>query len=694
MDASSYLLKQGWRGEGHSLDHTNRGIKKPLLVSKKVDVLGVGLNKHASVSDQWWLRAFDQGLKSLGTGQESALAQVQKHGVHRGGLYAGFVRGERLEGSIGNTPTSTQGTSTPVEAEERTSGNTGIDVPPAHKLKRTVGKHEDQNSHDAMMHLLQNPEDAPASMPKVLDRKRKRAERPLEKRTRRKMQRDEKAKANALMSKRATKEDGTWDQAAEDERRRERLINKRASEAVLAAQKFGYIEAGPNEIRKGQVAVDTEGNTVPQGEPSAELKQIFASVDFTTLFKKSTGASSAKGDKLAREKMKRQLKAAAKAYYMGVEPPNEQSEQEANAEREEKRAQKAKSREEAARKEAHRMARREMRQEQKKEKRKQKKAEKEAIDRILAVRLGSPAKSAETGQQNGTSTAGFENGVDEIKFGMNSKGGLRKVPGVGVIERYLTKAEKKAKMIAATAIREGCTEEEVQRKVAVKIAEKEDAEKEKVDKYRAMKHGMSLEEYRGALARGEVNIPKIERGNISPDKLADYRKRADEKGVSLEQYIKRREEKKAEKAAENLGNPYQQDLYDQENLLVTAGSGSEHSTHAPDGMNDIAMPNADQSLGFVIDTVGDDGDAGLPVTSSSQQQPARPLAIIDTAGNDEYEGQHNLLVPLDPRIWEGKKVSELPRHVRKARKEWMAMRRTERKKAKLEAKAALSKTPA
>lgn len=103
MDASNYLKRHGWKGSGHSLDHTGRGLKKPLLVSKKVDVLGVGLNKHAAVSDQWWLRAFDQGLKTFGTGQESALAQAQKHGVNRGGLYGRFVKGEGVPGTLGQT---------------------------------------------------------------------------------------------------------------------------------------------------------------------------------------------------------------------------------------------------------------------------------------------------------------------------------------------------------------------------------------------------------------------------------------------------------------------------------------------------------------------------------------------------------------------------------------------------------------
>lgn len=109
MNASQYLKKHGWQGTGHSLDGNGRGLKKPLLVSKKVDVLGVGLNKHAAVSDQWWLRAYDQGLQTLGTGQESALAQAQKHGVNRGGLYGRFVKGEGVPGTLGQTllPSST-----------------------------------------------------------------------------------------------------------------------------------------------------------------------------------------------------------------------------------------------------------------------------------------------------------------------------------------------------------------------------------------------------------------------------------------------------------------------------------------------------------------------------------------------------------------------------------------------------------
>ncbi|KAF2767031.1 hypothetical protein EJ03DRAFT_329582 [Teratosphaeria nubilosa] len=113
MDASSYLKRHGWRGDGHSLDHTGKGIKKPLLVSKKVDVLGVGLNKHTALSDQWWLKAFDSALKDIGTGKQSLLSNVQKHGVKNGDLYGRFVKGEGMAGTIGES-VSSSGTASPV----------------------------------------------------------------------------------------------------------------------------------------------------------------------------------------------------------------------------------------------------------------------------------------------------------------------------------------------------------------------------------------------------------------------------------------------------------------------------------------------------------------------------------------------------------------------------------------------------
>jgi nucleolar protein TMA23 len=161
MDTTAYLKRQGWKGDGHSLDHGGRGIRKPLLVSKKIDVLGVGLNKHAAVSDQWWMRAFDEGLKSLGSGNDTALANVQKHGIHLGSLYSRFVKGEGVAGTIGQNPqTGGQLSNTPLpsaalegnivvkrelslEAQRQESRSNIAHL--QYKLKKAKEKHEKAN---------------------------------------------------------------------------------------------------------------------------------------------------------------------------------------------------------------------------------------------------------------------------------------------------------------------------------------------------------------------------------------------------------------------------------------------------------------------------------------------------------------------------------------------------------------------
>jgi hypothetical protein len=75
MDANAYLRRQGWKGAGHSLDHRGSGLKKPLLISHKQDQLGLGKKKAAhNVDDQWWMRAFDESLQNIGTGQEVRIA--------------------------------------------------------------------------------------------------------------------------------------------------------------------------------------------------------------------------------------------------------------------------------------------------------------------------------------------------------------------------------------------------------------------------------------------------------------------------------------------------------------------------------------------------------------------------------------------------------------------------------------------
>lgn len=114
MDAHALLTSQGWRGTGNSLHPTSNsiGLSRPLLVSKKADNLGIGKKQHRT-SDMWWMNAFDSSLKGLDTSKEGQVIQtvtsggldmVQKGGAKwvgsKGGLYASFVRGEVLGGTL------------------------------------------------------------------------------------------------------------------------------------------------------------------------------------------------------------------------------------------------------------------------------------------------------------------------------------------------------------------------------------------------------------------------------------------------------------------------------------------------------------------------------------------------------------------------------------------------------------------
>lgn len=209
MNASQYLKNHGWQGTGHSLDGNGRGLKKPLLVSKKVDVLGVGLNKHAAVSDQWWLRAYDQGLQTLGTGKESALAQAQKHGVNRGGLYGRFVKGEGMPGTVGETLLPS---TTPTEAKKVLENG-----------------------------MLPTPQDSDAQEEKA-ERKRKRSDKSEEKKSKRKTDSDKEDKA-AKKAKKAAKKSKSGTSTANASGAEEELDpEKRALYAKRAAEKGVSLE--------------------------------------------------------------------------------------------------------------------------------------------------------------------------------------------------------------------------------------------------------------------------------------------------------------------------------------------------------------------------------------------------------------------------------------------------------------------
>ncbi|MCJ1355338.1 MAG: hypothetical protein MMC33_005329 [Icmadophila ericetorum] len=158
MDTSAYLSRQGWRGAGHSLDSTNRGLKNPLLSSKKNNQLGIGNKKHAALSDQWWARAFDTSLKDLNVGSIPETAQnsagiamttsatdVKTAGLNAlrwsrwtgtGGLYSGFVKGKTLGGTL--TLETVQLDSETLEAGDETAE--GLELEPSEQPQEKKNK--------------------------------------------------------------------------------------------------------------------------------------------------------------------------------------------------------------------------------------------------------------------------------------------------------------------------------------------------------------------------------------------------------------------------------------------------------------------------------------------------------------------------------------------------------------------------
>lgn len=138
MDAHALLKSQGWRGSGHSL-HKNDdsiGLAKPILTSRKNNTLGIGRKSHVT-SDQWWLNALDEQLKSLDTSSKTSIVQTKKNtkleglltagaGKYTGAnaLYACFVSGGLLQGTL-HTENKDESTDTTPEAE--------VSVPPVKK---------------------------------------------------------------------------------------------------------------------------------------------------------------------------------------------------------------------------------------------------------------------------------------------------------------------------------------------------------------------------------------------------------------------------------------------------------------------------------------------------------------------------------------------------------------------------------
>lgn len=170
MDAAAYLTNQGWRGDGHALHHSGRGITKPIHISKKANVLGVGKKQHDAHADQWWARAFDDTLKGLNTTKNEATGKVQgiafgsgaqalqmvgiggAKWVGQGGLYSNFVRGESLSGTL--TPEEKDHREVQSQSEDqrnrkKSSNDTDLTAAAANDVKRSKRKRQQQQEDNA-----------------------------------------------------------------------------------------------------------------------------------------------------------------------------------------------------------------------------------------------------------------------------------------------------------------------------------------------------------------------------------------------------------------------------------------------------------------------------------------------------------------------------------------------------------------
>ena len=107
MDAQAYLLRHGWTGPGNPLNpnrrpgaHGGLGLTKPILAARKQNTHGLGRKKTGDPANQWWLRGFDDALKSVGNAEDASGLGSRAPTALESELYRFFVRGEGLKGTL------------------------------------------------------------------------------------------------------------------------------------------------------------------------------------------------------------------------------------------------------------------------------------------------------------------------------------------------------------------------------------------------------------------------------------------------------------------------------------------------------------------------------------------------------------------------------------------------------------------
>ncbi|KAK3388916.1 hypothetical protein B0T20DRAFT_88966 [Sordaria brevicollis] len=202
------LLKaQGWRGKGNSLHPTDNsiGLSNPLRISRNTDGRGIGQSTHYT-SDQWWLAAFDEKLKGLDTSKDGKVVQTTTQSkldavtanigggkyTGAGGLYASFVRGEGLAGTLDNDNQEDSGSgSTPggSEREDVAGLKKGVSKKREEKRRLKQMEKEEKKRRKAMEKLKKKEEKKAAKKAAKKEEKEKRKEESKEERKKRKLER-------------------------------------------------------------------------------------------------------------------------------------------------------------------------------------------------------------------------------------------------------------------------------------------------------------------------------------------------------------------------------------------------------------------------------------------------------------------------------------------------------------------------
>jgi nucleolar protein TMA23 len=159
MDAHALLSAQGWRGTGHSLHKTDDsiGLAKPLLLNRKTNTKGLGNTKHFT-SDMWWMNAFDEQLKGLDTSKKGQVVQTVKTGklnaldrgnVSKYSVYASFVRGGFLEGTISVESTDDSTSSDSEKSDDKKTETKATKSKKETKEEKRIRKEEKRKRKEA-----------------------------------------------------------------------------------------------------------------------------------------------------------------------------------------------------------------------------------------------------------------------------------------------------------------------------------------------------------------------------------------------------------------------------------------------------------------------------------------------------------------------------------------------------------------